>query len=54
MNKSILELGKALHKAEQKTIKAGTIAIVSYGECKDYSDCPIIGSECYKGECILP
>ncbi|KAB1159546.1 hypothetical protein F7018_04340 [Tenacibaculum aiptasiae] len=38
MKKSILNIGKALNKAEQKLINGGTG--INYAQCLNHSDCP--------------
>lgn len=53
MKKSILNLGKVLNKAEQKTIKGSND---DYGVCKEkYSfSCGVLGHICCDYKCVLP
>ncbi len=49
MKKQILNLGKALSKAEQKSINGG--ALKCSDQCSTDSQCGA-GNECFKGPCL--
>jgi hypothetical protein len=50
MKKSILNIGKALNKIEQKSINGGGFG----GSCNTNEDCPVNGHICNCGDCIDP
>ena len=56
MKKSILNLGKALNKAEQKTINGGKIRCIVYKrqfEGEKIRSCGQYGPQCSETECSL-
>jgi hypothetical protein len=50
MKNQILNLGKALNKAEQKSINGGRMALMCKDVCQSNSDCGS-GNECFTGPC---
>ena len=56
MKKSILNIGKALNKAEQKEINGGRRLASGPCSCTQTSDCAptpgICGEVCFNGQCV--